>query len=302
LQHRFAYVGSDLQDLYGVQATTIGRATSLQDAYFQGGTAAGLMARLAAQPDAILVSAETVTDFQLHPGDRLNLRLQSGQTKQLTTVQFRYVGIANEFPTAPRDSFFVANADYVAQSTGDDTIGVFLVNTGGRNTESVAGALRRDLGTSATVTAIGAARSSIGSSLTSVDLAGLTSVELIFALILAAAAGGLVFAVGLAERRRSFAIATALGATRKQLRGLVLAEALVLIAGGVIAGVALGWLLSQLLVSVLTGVFDPPPATLAVPWVYLAVTAAVAVCAIGITAVASTAAGSRPTVEYLREL
>lgn len=57
-----------------------------------------------------------------------------------------------------------------------------------------------------------AARSSVGSSLTSVDLAGLTGVELTFALLLTAGADGLVFALGLAERRRSFAIAAALGA------------------------------------------------------------------------------------------
>jgi putative ABC transport system permease protein len=36
-----------------------------------------------------------------------------------------------------------------------------------------------------------------------------------------------------------------------------------------------------MLVSVLTGVFDPPPAALSVPWVYLIVIAVTAVAAIG---------------------
>ena len=49
-------------------------------------------------------------------------------------------------------------------------------------------------------------------SLTAVDLAGLTTVELTLALVLVAAAGGLVLALGLAEHRRSLAIAAALGA------------------------------------------------------------------------------------------
>jgi putative ABC transport system permease protein len=61
------------------------------------------------------------------------------------------------------------------------------------------------VGTSATVTDIAHARSTIGSSLTAVDLAGLTRVELAFALVLAAAAGGLVLALGLTEQRRTFA-------------------------------------------------------------------------------------------------
>ncbi|MDQ1556580.1 MAG: putative transport system permease protein, partial [Actinomycetota bacterium] len=142
LQHRYAYVGSDLQDLFGVRASSIAAATSLQDAYFQQGTAAQLMAKLAAQPDAILVSAETVKDFQLHSGETINLRLQNSVTKKLVAVPFRYVGVANEFPTAPKDSFFIANADYVAKMTGDASVGAFLVNTGGQSTDSVAASLK----------------------------------------------------------------------------------------------------------------------------------------------------------------
>ena len=75
LQHRFAYIGADLQDLYGVRPQTITSQGKLQNGWFAGGTAAGLMKILANQPDAILVSAETVHDYQLHPGDTIRLRL-----------------------------------------------------------------------------------------------------------------------------------------------------------------------------------------------------------------------------------
>ena len=109
LQHRFAYVGPDLQDLYGVRPATVAGATRLQDAYFQGGSARQLLTTLASRPDAILVSAETVRDFQLNPGDLLRLRLQDGHTGKLVMVPFHYVGIVKEFPTAPKDSFFIAN-------------------------------------------------------------------------------------------------------------------------------------------------------------------------------------------------
>ena len=302
LQHRFAYVGADLQDLYGVRPATITQATSLQDAYFQGGTATQLISRLAAQPDAILVSDETVKDFQLHPGDLIRLRLQDARTKQLTTVPFHYAGIAKEFPTAPHDSFFVANADYVTKMTGSNTVGAFLVDTGGTNTAKVAADIQAHLGPTATVTDLTTTRSTVGSSLTSVDLAGLTRVELAFALVLAAAAGGLVLALGLAERRRTFAIASVLGASSRQLRGLVLSEAGVVTVGGVAAGAVTGWLLSQMLVKVLTGVFDPPPDTLAVPWGYLGATVAVAAGAIGLAALLAARASNRPAVDELREL
>jgi putative ABC transport system permease protein len=106
-------------------------ATRLQDAYFTGGTARQLISQLVRQPDAVLVSAETVRDFQLSPGDQLRLRLQDGPTSRLVLVPFHYAGIVKEFPTAPRDSFFVANASYVAVRTGNPSIGEFLINTDG---------------------------------------------------------------------------------------------------------------------------------------------------------------------------
>ncbi|MFI7293358.1 FtsX-like permease family protein [Streptomyces sp. NPDC050121] len=302
LQHRFAYVGSDLQDLYGVRPDTIAGATSLQDAYFAGGTARQLMQRLAQHPDNLLVSVETVHDFQLSPGDTVNLRVQDARTKVLHTVPFHYAGIAKEFPTAPKDSFFVANASYVAKATGSDAVGAFLLDTGGSHQKQIAAQLRGQLGTGASVTDLTQTRGTVGTSLTSVDLAGLTRIELAFAVLLAAGAGGLVLALGLAERRRTFAIATVLGARARHLRGMVLTEALLLAAGGLAGGALIGWALSQMLVKVLTGVFDPPPAGLSVPGAYLALTGAAAVAAIVAAALNGIRRTRRPAVEELRDL
>jgi putative ABC transport system permease protein len=285
IQHRFAYVGADLQDLYGVNPSSITNVTALQDNYFQGGTVEQLMNTRAAQPDLLLVSAETVNDFQLRPGDTVNLRIQDARTNHLMTVGFHYIGIVTEFPTAPKDSFFVANAGYIAEHTGTDAIGAFLVDTGGHDTAAVADRIKSAVGTSAAVTDITTVRGAVGSSLTAVSLAGLTRIELGFGLILAAASGGL--GLGLAERRRSFAIADALGATRRQQRSFVHAEAAILVSCGLAAGAVLGWALSRMLVGVLTGVFDPPPTALAVPWAYLAATAVTIAIAIGIVSAAT---------------
>jgi putative ABC transport system permease protein len=302
LQHRFGYVGADLQDVYGVRPATITGVTALQDAYYQGGSARALMDTLAARPDSILVSAETVRDFQLHPGDLLNLRLPDARSGQLSMVPFHYVGVVNEFPTAPKDSFFVANADYLAASTGSDEVGAFLVDTGGQDTAGTAERIRGRLGPGPTVTDIAQVRGRIGSSLTSVDLAGLTRVELGFALVLAAAAGGLVLALGLGERRRSFAIARALGANRSQLRGFVVGEAAAVTTGGLLIGVLGGGVLSMMLVAVLTGVFDPPPSALAVPWSYLAAVTLIAVAGVALAVLGIVRTAWRAGPEVIREL
>ncbi|MFN8175264.1 MAG: ABC transporter permease [Solirubrobacteraceae bacterium] len=302
LQHRFAYVGADLQDLYGVRPRTIGAAGKLQDGWFQGGGAAQLMAKLAREPDGVLVSAETVHDFQLRPGDPIRLRLQDGRTKRLKTVPFRYAGVVKEFPTAPTDSFLVANAGYVARATGSDAVGSFLVQTGGADPKAVASRVRSAVGTSAQVTDIVSRRRVVGSNLTAVELSGLTEVELAFALVLAAAASGLTLWLSFGERRRTFAIARALGAGRRQLGGFVWSESLFVTGGGLIAGCAIAVGISDMLVKVLTGVFDPPPDSLAVPWAYLAGVVALTIAAVGAAGAVTLSALRRPAIETLREL
>ena len=201
--HRFAYVGSDLQDMYGVDPRAIGRATNMSDAFFGGGSSARTLAALASTRDGVLVSEETVSDFQLQPGDTLNLRLQSAADHQYHVVPFRFVGVAREFPTAPGDSFLVANADYVAEKTGDAAAEIVLMRALG-DPEPIAAAARKAFADAAgiRVTSVGETQRLISSSLTAIDLRGLTTLELTFAVAAVIAAAGLLFGLDVAERRR----------------------------------------------------------------------------------------------------
>jgi putative ABC transport system permease protein len=142
----------------------------------------------------------------------------------------------------------------------------------------------------------------VGPSLTAVDLAGLTRVEPAFALLLSAASGGLVLALGLAERRRTFAIVTALGGTGRQLRAFVFGETAVLLVGGLAGGAAIGSLLSRMLVTVLTGIFDLPPSGLSVPWPYLTAVGACTVAALVLASAVAVRVARRPAVSLLRKL
>ncbi len=302
MQHRYAYIGADLQDLFGVRPQTITSQGKLQNSWFAGGSAADLMKVLAAQPDAILVSAETVKDYQLHPGDTINLRLQDGRSKRLTTVPFRYEGVAKEFPTAPKDSFFVANQSYVAARTGSDAVGSFLVQTDGTGPAVVAQRLSAVLGPNAQITDIVNQRHVVGSNLTAVELSGLTRIELGFALVLAAAATGLALGLGFQERRRTFAIASALGARRRQLGGFVWGESIFVTGGGLILGSLIAAALSVTLVDVLSGVFDPPPDVLSIPWGYLVAVVIVVIATVLAAGLITLRALRRPAIEELRDL
>jgi putative ABC transport system permease protein len=301
LQHRYAYIGPDLQDLYGVRPSTIVGAGKLQDAWFAGGSAAGLMHRLKAQPSAILVSEETVKDYQLSPGDLLRLRLLDGRTHRFQTVPFHYAGVAKEFPTAPLDSFFVANAAYVAAATHTPAVGTFLIQTDGTSPATVASRVRHLAGLTAQVTDISTQRKIVGSNLTAVGMAGLTRVELVFALVLVASATGLVLALGFAERRRTFAIASALGARARDLGAFVWAESILVTAGGLALGAVITVGITTMLVSILTGVFDPPPDAPAIPGAYLAGLVALAVAATAIGGAVTLRRLRRPAISVLRD-
>ncbi|MEA2566556.1 MAG: putative transport system permease protein, partial [Actinomycetota bacterium] len=305
LQRRHVYVGNDLQDLFGVNPAAIGSATTLSDAYFSGLTARQALAALRATPDGLLVSEETMKDFQLSRGDLVRLRLQSAADGAYHPVPFHFIGVVREFPTAPRDSFLIANAPYVAQATGSPAAQAILVRTSAPG--GVAAGVRGLLATGASgagvdVTDIATELATTLSGLTALDLGSLTTVELAFAVVLAAAAAGLVLALGLAERRRMFAIVTALGAKRRQVGAFVWSETAFVTAGGAVAGALAGWALSFTLVKILTGVFDPPPESLAVPWRGLGGLAVViALAALGAGAT-SLAASRRPVTELIRDL
>lgn len=303
MQHRLAYVGTDLQDLYGIDAAHIGAATRMSNAYFENGDAKQTLDRLARTRDGILVSQETVKDFQLQPGDELNLRLQSAADHQYHSVPFRFIGVVREFPTAPRDSFLVANAGYIAQRTGASGSEIVLLKTSAAPAQ-VAAAARKAVAQSPgiKVSDIGQAQRLIGSSLTAVDLGGLTRLELGFAVLMAAGASGLILALGLADRRRSFAILSALGATPRQLGAFLWSEALLLFIGGTLIGSVTGVALAWMLVKLLTGVFDPPPDVLSTPWLYLGALLAVALASVTFAVLGAYRGMRIPAVQRLRDI
>lgn len=276
MQHRFTYVGNDLQDLYGIHPDSISRASEMSNAYFENGDANATLALLRKQRDGVLVSDETVSDFQLELGDTLNLRLQGGPDHSYRVVSFTFIGVVREFPTAPRDSFLVANADYIAEKTGIAPSEVVLVKSTVQPSD-LARSLRIMLPKEGgfAVSDINEATHRIGSSLVAVDLHNLTVLELIFAIPIVAGAMGLIFALGVAERRRTFAILLALGASAHQLGSFLWSEALLIYVAGMSAGLGIGVTLAWILVKLMTQVFDPPPLSLYVPWAYLGLLALV---------------------------
>jgi putative ABC transport system permease protein len=218
-------------------------------------------------------------------------------------VTFHFLGVVREFPTAPKDSFLIANASYIAQQTGSDAAEIVLMRANGSPAD-LAAQVRQTLSTlpGARVTEIGSTQRLISSSLTAIDLRGLTGLELTFAILLVAGAMGLILALGLAERRRTFALLAALGAKRNQLGAFLWSEGVVIQVCGSIIGIALGFGIAQMLVTILTGVFDPAPEFLSIPWPYLILMVVAAIASMMAAVLSMQVASRRPVVEALRDL
>jgi putative ABC transport system permease protein len=293
LDHTYAYVGPDLQDTFGIDPQTIARATTLRSSYFIGGSAATMLHRLQSRPDAILVSLETINDYSLHVRDLLRLRVLDRATGRFRVARFHVAGVVQEFPSAPRDSFMVTNLRYLEHVTHDPGPNVVLVKTTGDPVtvaDRVAAATKTD---GAAVRNIRQQTAQTVSSITTVDLSGISRIEEAFAVALAAVAMLLLLAVALAERRHELATMAALGAPLRRIGGFLWSEVGLVVAGAIVLAIPLGWLLAEMLIAMLRHVFDPPPDTLAVPWVFLAGLAGAAIGGAAIACLLATLAVRR---------
>jgi putative ABC transport system permease protein len=269
LDHSYAYVGPDLQDTYGIDPATFTRATTLRDSYFVGDTWKGALARLRGRPDGIMVSKETITDYSLRRGDLLRLRVLDRSSGRFRVVPFHVVGTVQEFPSAPKDSFMVANLAYLEKASNGEGPNVVFAKSGDPTATAhrIAAATR---GSGATVRDIRAQAVQTASSITTVSLDDISRIEEAFCIVLAAAAMALFVALALAERRQELATMAAVGAPLRRIGAYVWSEAALVLGAGLLLAAGLGWLLSKMLVALLTHAFDPPPDALALPWAFLA--------------------------------
>jgi putative ABC transport system permease protein len=262
-----AYVGSEIQDIFGVQVRSFLSATRLSDSFFVGSSAAATMNRLQGTPNGIVVSAETARDYSLNMGDSLILRLLNSSSHRYVATKFKLVGVAKEFATAPKDAFLVANLSYLQSVTGGGGINTFLIKTSS-SPSAVAKSLRAQFahGPAVHVAEIGGVQQALSTSLTSLNLSALSSINYFYTLVMVIT-GLLVFILAvLLERRRDFAMLQVLGVTGGQIRRLLLGELGYAVAIGCLLGFAVGLIFAAMLVQILQSIFDPPPSTIAIPW------------------------------------
>ncbi len=284
-----AIIGSENHSVYGIDVATFKNAAFLPNSFVEGGDAAGMLAKLAATPNGVLVNREEATKFNILVGDPVLVRMSTAAGGYVD-VRLQAVGIIKYFPTSTQDSSLIMNRAMMVQSRGSAINDFYLINADG--TTAGAAAVSAEIAPLFSSTAparIEDLKTAINidqSSLTSLNLGGLGTIERIFTLVIAFAGFGIFLLAAIAERAKEYSTMRAVGASPGQLRRLLLVEGGSIMLFGVLLSVPAGFLIASVLITLLTSIFLLPVGGLSIsigPLVLLiAVSAAALAVALGL--------------------
>jgi putative ABC transport system permease protein len=252
------------KDLAAIEPASFRRVAALSDSFFVDQSAASALNALAADRRGLLVDVETADELSVEPGDSVHVLLARG-TKRQRLAPFRVVGLFKRLPGFPEGTNLVAGLDYYEAMTRQRRADFFIVrtsNSGHAGLERAVAGMRsgpgrRDpLNIETTETALDTDQSS----LTAINFQGLVDLNSFFSLLMCAA-GIAIFIFGLMlQRRREYVTLLAQGIQRGELQALVIGEAAVVAACGLVAGMLVGTGMAFLLMHVLRGLFILDPA------------------------------------------
>jgi len=256
-----ALIGSEHQVIYGIDVPSFEKTAFLPDSFVEGGSANDLLAKLQSTPNGVIVSREAATTLGLVVGDPLLARLSTAGGGY-NDVRLQVVGAFTFFPTSSQDSDFVMNRSLMAQTRGATPNGVYLVRADGTDAgaASVAAEIKAGFSSAspARVEDLTTALTADQSTLTSLNMSGLSRIDRIFTLVIAFAGFGIFLLASIAERAKEFSTMRAVGASPGQLRRLVVIEGGSIMLFGVLLSLPIGFVIARVLVTLLTSIFLTP--------------------------------------------
>ena len=262
-----ALIGSERQTVYGIDVMTFSATAFLPDSFLQGGDANGMLTKLKDTPNGVIINRDAATKFNILVGDPVLARLSTA-AGGYADVKLEAVGIMRFFPTSSQDSDFIMNRALMAQTRGTTASDFYLVRANG--TEAGAAAVSAEIKPLFGVTSpariedLKTALKVDESSLTSLNLGGLGTIERIFTFVIAFAGFGIFLLAAIAERAKEYSTMRAVGASPGQLRRLLLVEGGSIMLFGVLLSVPAGFLIASVLITLLTSIFLLPVGALSV--------------------------------------
>jgi putative ABC transport system permease protein len=262
IRHVGVRAGTDRKTVMTVDPATYDAATSVSPRILEGGG----LADLVKQPHGVLVAKEIAADYEVHPGDPLPLTLVPDDPETKQNVTFKVVGVYRSFPPdAPPSEMVMTTANFPPSLLPPPDF--YLARTiAGHPAPAVAGELTRAgvTHTYGIATTADAARSG-QRTLAALNLTGLSRIESLGAVLIAAVGVAVLGAFVVLERRREFAILRAIGIDTRRLLVPPAQEGLIAVLASLVLGLVIGVVLGGLAVRVLTLFFQLPPPLLSVP-------------------------------------
>ncbi len=321
-----ALVGSEKNTVYGIDLPSFRKTAYLPDSFFVDGnaqqtidamtnrttnyapgSAKQVLNALANTPNGVIISVEQAEKYNIRVGDPVLLRLYNRSTNQYADVQTKAVGLFIYFPTSAQDSDFILNRDFMIKSSGYPAMNYFLIKTDGSSqaiqnvTDSLTAQYKNVM--PVRIQSIDTVVKTESSSLTSLNLGGLGTMEQLYTIIVVSMGLAIFLLAMINERQREFGAMRALGANLNHLRRFLFTEALAISGLSLVIGAGVGVLLARLLVMLLGIIFTIPVQMLSWDWLGLLILAAFVVAGMVISvAITTRRLSTMKVVEALREL
>ncbi|MBA4383796.1 MAG: hypothetical protein C0410_03605 [Anaerolinea sp.] len=266
-----AYVGSNLQTIFGIDPQSYTLAAEPKNSFFTNGNAAQTMQDLANVPNGVLVSQQLADAYSIGVGDTVIIRLPRTANTGGPTIETRLkaVGITRSFPSAGAgsDSFLVMNLPLMQSVTHNDKINYFLIRTSDAP-HDVALRLQDTLGTQVPMKTedIDTAILALGNSMTSLNLQGLGSIEQGYSVVIISLGLAIFLLSMIYERAKEFGAIRAVGGTITQIGRILWSESLTVGVLSLLIGSFIGLILGGVFVSLLKVLYTIPPAGMSIPW------------------------------------
>jgi putative ABC transport system permease protein len=260
--------GTDRKTVLTIDPATYDRSTSVAPQNLQGGG----LAQLARDPRGILVAKEIANDLGVKPGDPLPLVFFPDDTEKKQQINLRVLGVFRSFPpNTPPAELVMSTRSFPPYNLPAPEF--YLARTvAGQSGPGLANSLRHGpAGRAFTIATTADAARAGQRSLATLNLTGLSRIESLGAILIAAVGIAVLGAFMVLERRREFAILRSVGIETRRLLVPPGQEGLIAMFGSLAIGVPVGLLLGILAVRVLSLFFTLPPPLVSVPGGALAV-------------------------------